>query len=262
MNSMNLLKGPEEAKIRLLRAERIWLFLDYDGTLADFAKTPDDVEPSEEVIAILTKIKQDPKYRLGIISGRRLEHVQRLVPVKGILLAGTYGVELLTSEGKLVHRLEFDHIRPTLDALKPVWKHLSKSQDGFYLEDKGWTLAIHARFADEKQAGLVLTHARAFAEDHIDPQIFRILGGHKFLEVGPILADKGSTIEYVLKNFTWEGAVPVYIGDDDKDEAAFAKINQHKGIGIVVSAQERESRAVLRLESPRIVRQWLDTIIL
>ena len=263
MNSTHLLDGPEEAQLRLSQAKRIWLFLDYDGTLADFADTPDDVVPDKDLIDLLTKIKQNPKYRLGIISGRRLNHVQRLVPVKDIWLAGTYGIEILTPDGNLIQRLGFTDIRPTLDAIKPAWEDLIMGQDGFYLEDKGWTLAIHARFANEKQAKQVLTRARRIAENNLDPENFRILGGHKFLEVGPILADKGLTIDYILKHFSWKGALPVYIGDDDKDEVAFAEINGYKGIGIVVSARKRrKSHAVLRLESPQSVRRWLNTIIL
>jgi trehalose 6-phosphate phosphatase len=262
MKKTDLLYGPEEAKLRLSNAERIWLFLDYDGTLADFADTPDDVNPEAEIIDILTKLKENPQYRLAIISGRRLDHIQRLVPVEGILLAGTYGIEILTPNGDLIHRLEFNKIRPILEIIKPAWERLILDQNTFYLEDKGWTLAIHARYASEDQANLVLSKAQSIAEKNIKPETFRILGGHKFLEVGPIIANKGLTIEYLLEHFPWQGALPVYIGDDDKDEAAFAKINEYNGIGIVVSNQNRQSYAVLCLKSPQIVRQWLNTIIL
>jgi len=262
MKSAPLLSGTTEAKIRLTQAGRIWLFLDYDGTLADFADTPDHVQPDAEIIEILSKLKENPKYRVGIISGRRLSHIQRLVPVEGILLAGTYGIEIWTPDRKLIHRLEFSSIRPTLDAIKPNWERLIADQNIFYLEDKGWTLAIHARFAAESQAKQILTEARLIAEQNLKPESFRILGGHKFLEIGPKIADKGLTIDYLFEHFNWEGALPVFIGDDDKDEAAFRKISEHAGIGIVVSPQNRKSHAVLRLESPEKVRQWLNTIIL
>jgi trehalose 6-phosphate phosphatase len=261
MSSGDYLIGPETARKCIEQAQRIWLFLDYDGTLADFAPTPDDILPDPDIIHLIAKLKQYNRYRIAIISGRRLSHIQDLVPVEGILLAGTYGLEILTPEGKLIHRLEFNAIRPTLEAIKPNWESLIHEMDAFYLEDKGWTLALHARFATQSQADPILSKARQIAERSLKPGIFHILGGDKFLEVGPNVADKGLAIDYVLEAFAWQGALPVYVGDDDKDEAAFTKINEHNGISIVVALKNRKSHAVLRLKSPQKVRQWLNTMI-
>ena len=44
----------ERLNKRLVGARRLWLFLDYDGTLADFADTPEHVNPDPEVIDLLT----------------------------------------------------------------------------------------------------------------------------------------------------------------------------------------------------------------
>jgi trehalose-phosphatase len=245
---------------RLKQAERLRLFLDYDGTLAGFAPTPDHVFPDEEVVALLTRLVAHPDLWVSVISGRRLSHVRTLVPVKGILLAGSYGLELLTPGGQQVNRLEYGQVRPVLEALKPHWEALLAGREGFYLEDKGWTLAIHARFAAGPEAAEVLAQARRLAGQAASQELFRILGGHKFLEIGPRLAHKGETIKYLLERYPWPGALPVYIGDDDKDEEAFAVINQQGGLTILVSAQPRDTQAQGRLESPESVRHWLKTL--
>jgi hypothetical protein len=36
--------------------------------------------------------------------------------------------------------------------VKPRWERLIADRDGFFLEDKGWALAIHARFAADGEA--------------------------------------------------------------------------------------------------------------
>jgi trehalose-phosphatase len=245
---------------RLAQAERLWLFLDYDGTLADFAPTPEHVNPDPQLIGLLTKLARHPRIRMAVISGRRLSHVEALVPVPGIFLAGTYGIELRTSEGERINRVEYEAIRPTLNALKPRWSHLIAGHEGFFLEDKGWALALHARFADEDEAEEVLTATRSVATGAARSGPFRLLGGHKFLEIGPTLAHKGQTVDYLLDRYPWPGALPVYLGDDDKDEEAFGVIKARAGIGILVAREPRKTKADYRLESPRAARHWLERL--
>lgn len=253
-----------DAQAPLVGTRRLRLFLDYDGTLAELAPTPEVVEPDEELVALLHRLSRDPRIWASIISGRRLSHVQKLVPVPGILLAGTYGIELQTPEGERIDRLEYDTIRPALAQIKPRWAELIVDREGFFLEDKGWSLALHARFADPQETEEALTAARRVATaviDAGDPHLFRLLGGHKFLEIGPCLAHKGRAIEYLLDRWPWPGAQVLYLGDDDKDEEAFAVIQARGGIAIVVTREPRETRADFRLESPTHARRWLRGLL-
>ena len=109
----------ELANERLGRAERLWLFLDYDGTLAHFAPTPAHIEPDPELVNLLTRLAQHPRIRVSVVSGRRLSHVKGLLPGPRIMLAGSYGIELQTSEGERIDRVDYDAVRPVLDELKP-----------------------------------------------------------------------------------------------------------------------------------------------
>jgi trehalose 6-phosphate phosphatase len=251
---------PEWIDERLAQARRLWFFLDYDGTLADFSPTPEHVDPDPQVVDLLTKLSQHPCFRITIVSGRRLSHIRALLPVSGLMLAGTYGVELHTPQGQLIKRVAYEKIRPTLDALKPGWEHLIAGRNGFYLEDKGWALALHARFAEDTEAERLLDAARREATVPAATGLFRLLGGHKFLEIGPTLAHKGRTVEYVLDHYPWPDALPVYLGDDDKDEEAFGVIKARGGIAILVSREPRNTQADCRLGSPATVRQWLETV--
>ena len=249
--------------MNLARTRRLWLFLDYDGTLADLAPTPEHVNPDPAVVDLLTGLVRHPTIRVAVISGRRLSHVETLVPVPGVLLAGTYGIELRTPEGKRVSRVDFDAIRPPLEVLKPQWLKLIARHESFFLEDKGWALALHGRYADEEGAKRVLTEAREVAAETVqDTSLgsFRLLGGHKFLEIGPMLAHKGKTVDYLLNHYPWPGALPLYLGDDDKDEEAFDVIKSRGGIAMLVASGPRSTKADCRLASPRAVRGLLRTL--
>jgi trehalose-phosphatase len=240
----------------------IWLFLDYDGTLSDFAPNPDIIEPKPEVIECIQQLAAHPLIRVSIVSGRRLKHVKDLVPVSGILLAGTYGIEILTPEEKNVFREDYETIRPVLEWLKPRWEALITKHNGFYLEDKGWALAIHARYANNHIASQVLAAALKYISEITNTDQFRVLGGDRFLEFGSNKANKGETIRYLLDQFPFKNALPVYVGDDDKDEEAFEVIIAAGGIAVQVAAQDGSSLASARLDNPKAVLAWLKTLII
>jgi len=245
-----------------LKQKHVDLYLDYDGTLAEFAPTPDDVLPNDQVIGLVSQLADSRNLRVSIISGRRLAHIQKLLPVKGVFLAGTYGVEMQATNGTEFHQMPYNVVRPTLDSLKPLWRGLIEGKKGFYLEDKGWALAIHARSAEEKQGMQVLETAEKMLTKDVLGKHFQKIHSYRFLEIGPRNADKGHALRYLFDNFHWEGAIPIYIGDDDKDEEAFQVINEHDGHAILVSKKPRKTEAKYILDSPGEVHQWLKDVFL
>jgi trehalose-6-phosphatase len=101
----------------------------------------------------------------------------------------------------------------------------------------------------------VLSDARRIAVEKAYFGPFRVLGGHRFLEIAPLLAHKGRTVDYLLSRYAWPGARLLYLGDDDKDEEAFGVI-QARG-----ASEPRETTADCRLESPGAARRWLRVLL-
>jgi len=243
----------------------LWLFLDYDGTLAEFAPTPEDILPNKDLIALVDELVHLPDTRVAIISGRRLGHIQALLPVSDMLIAGTYGLEIQTPDGNINYRLDYGELRPLLDELKKKWEQLLKGRSGFFLEDKGWTIAIHAKDAAEQEAEITLEQAHRQADGIINQgptDVFRLLGGHRFLECSPREADKKRTVEYVVSGQRWhDETLFVYLGDDDKDEVAFEAVQDRGGIVVAVGDRLRNSTADCWLPSPQAVRNWLRAVL-
>ncbi len=255
------IQAPQVIFANLRPDQQIWLFLDYDGTLADFAPNPDIIQPDDGLIDLLSRLTRHPRIRTAIVSGRRLQHITELVPIEGIWLAGTYGIEMRTPDGRRKDVLAYDTVRPIIEKIKPDWEELLQDDQHFYLEDKGWSLAIHARFAADEEAAHRIAKASQLAKKHMSHNIMHLLGGHKFLEICPIIAAKPKAIEFILKNDPVPGSIPVYLGDDDKDELAFSTIKEHHGIPIVIASTERATQASYRLASPRAVRAWLEDLL-
>ena len=138
------------------------------------------------------------------------------------------------------------------------------SRNGFYLEDKGWTLAIHARFAAENEFNEVIAQARDTLDTKMLAGRFRILEGHRFLEIAPLLASKKETVSYILLHNPLPNARVLYIGDDDKDEEAFPLIHTQHGVAIKVfqpSQTSRPTEADFFFRSPTETLDWLEGLV-
>jgi trehalose 6-phosphate phosphatase len=238
-------------------AKTVRLFLDYDGTLADFAPNPDVILPDSRVISLLDRLAHTRKFFPAVISGRRLAHIRALLPVKGLLLAGSYGLEMLLPDGRQPLAVDTIRIRPALDRILPAWKSLLADRQGFYLEDKGLALALHARFADGREAVQVLAAARAEVERLKPGADFCLIRGERFIEILPSAASKARTVKEILENHTAPGALAVYAGDDAWDEESFTVVQRFGGLAVLVSTEEKPTRANFRIEGPAQVQNWL-----
>ncbi|MEJ2598889.1 MAG: trehalose-phosphatase [Anaerolineales bacterium] len=251
-NLTHLVQGQVE------RGKPVWFFLDYDGTLADFAPTPDIVEPDPQLIHILGQLARQSNLRLTLISGRMLSQIRILVPLEDIYLAGTYGVEIQLPSGEVIQRVSLQTIRTALERVKEGWTNLVQNLNGYFIEDKNWAVAMHARFAERGEADSVLDQARIIAGRETGEGDLQLLGGDRFLEIGPTLAHKGETVAWMLDNFPLPEALLVYLGDDDKDEQAFAVIHARGGLCVLVGPRLEDTKADYHLDDPSRVRKWLN----
>lgn len=247
----------ESMKQRTRPAHRVRVFMDYDGTLADFAPAPDIIQPDPELIAVLKQLTRLEKYLPTVISGRSLQHLKALLPMTGLTLAGTYGLEIELPDGTQTAAVEFDRVRPVMQALLPKWQALMDGQSGFHLEDKGWALAMHARFANAEDARRVLDAARREIDTLSPGSDYAVEYRDRFLEIVPVEANKRRSVEKILATYTPAGTLPIYVGDDMNDESAFEAILNARGLCVRVSRDEIATRAQYRLTGPSQVRELL-----
>jgi trehalose 6-phosphate phosphatase len=244
-------------------AECLWLFLDYDGTLVKFSRTPGILEPDKKLISLIKRLAELTRLRVAIVSGRRLRDLQTLLPVGGIFLAATYGIEIITPEGERIQREDYSQVRPYLERLKPHWQEIIGERKGFYLEDKGWSLALHARYASEQDARQVISSIQHTLDQDLITSDYRLIKYKRFLEVSTAKAHKGRAVSFLLNSFPLPGARLVYIGDDDNDSEAFEIIHSLGGIAIAVAqyfGYVRSSGGDYVMRSPKAVRRWLGNL--
>lgn len=248
---------PPELRRLAVTGTRLWLFLDYDGTLVPLARTPGEAQPDPPLLDLLTCLVNTPSLRVTILSGRPLSWLQAVLSIPGLMLAGTYGVETQLGDGTLVVRADDAQMGSRVQQIKGIWTELVKGHEGFFIEDKGRAVALHARFAQPEDADVILPAAESAARQLMTDTVLRVVGGHRFLEIAPAAAHKGATVEWLLQEQSFPNAQLVYFGDDDKDEQAFEVIVQHGGLPIVVGEPRGPTLAPIRASSPSQVREWL-----
>ncbi len=82
-----------------------------------------------------------------------------------------------------------------------------------------------------------------------------MLEAHCAFELKSRQFDKGRAVEAFLETPAFRGRTPIFIGDDDTDEAGFAAVAARGGRAYSVG--RRRPGVVATFESPSAVRGWL-----
>ena len=230
------------------------LFLDVDGCIVEFQPRPEDVHVPETLLVTLVALKNELGGALALVSGRTLEQLDNLFEPLLLPSAGLYGFERRSADG---HR----HPAPVPD--KAAIEHVQRAcyelllhHPGLTIEDKGYALALHYRSAPHL-AGVIAAAAAAI----VAPlgSAYEVQPGALVQELKPAACNKGAALRAFLREVPFVGRVPVFLGDDHADEAAFIAVNALGGISIGVGIA-RETRASFHLPDPAAARAWLDEV--
>lgn len=233
---------------RLRAAERIALFLDFDGTLAPICPHPEQVSLAPATRRALKRLARRRGVHVWIISGRRAADVRRHVRVPGIACVGLHGWErggrLRKSETqRFVQRLRRE-AEAKLEGLEGVW-----------VEDKFIGFAVHYRRA----SALAMRKARAAVRQAVAPYAskLRVMEGKKVREILPLeVKGKGEAVRALLGELKGP-ALAIYAGDDSTDEAAFRALP--RGLTVRVG-DPRRTHARYKLRDLEEVREFLERL--
>ena len=227
------------------------LFLDFDGTLIDFAATPDAVVVPPGLPTVLVACADALDGAVAIVSGRPIAALDAMLHPLRLPAAGLHGLELRLVDGTVEQAA---HGAAGLAGLRARFMSLVQEDARLVVEDKGSSMALHFRRAPEREQELRAFVAAA-ATRHNGHQVMH---GKMVLEVKPAHADKGTAIARILETPPFAGRRPVFAGDDTTDEDGFAVVNGHGGISVKVG--EGESAATFRVPDVTALRNWLATI--
>lgn len=117
----------------------IFMFLDYDGTLAPIVGTPDKAVISDEMRSLIIKLKDI--IPVAVISGRALKDVKDRVGIEDIIYAGNHGAEIWDGRKAIISQGSEENRRLLEEVLEKLKKETSYIK-GVLIEDKGITASI------------------------------------------------------------------------------------------------------------------------
>ena len=240
--------SPSAAGPDMPEPERMALFLDLDGTLAQIEPTPGAVGPDARRNTVLARATKALDGRLAVISGRTIAEVDRILNGQVKAVAGVHGLE---------HRSAFGDqatppAHPGLSDAKRAFAAFAATDPGLEIEDKGVSVTLHYRRAPQAAAAARDLAGRLAASTGLLRQ-----DGHCVVELRTPGPTKGDAVAAFMAEAPFAGAVPVFVGDDVTDEDAFAAAVAKGGLGVLVGPV-RETHASFVLDNVGDVLAWLE----
>jgi trehalose 6-phosphate phosphatase len=256
------MKGATEADLlfdrlgdigRALRGARlIFLFLDFDGTLAPIVEDPDAASISPESRRHLAGLARREMFRVALISGRSLSDLQQRVGIGGITYAGNHGLEIRGPGFSFAEPAALERVSVLRGLARTLEIRLGGTA-GVRVEDKRLTASVHYRNArpeDKAAVRLVVEETVASASS-----LFQVIDGLEVSEIRPrVNWNKGTAARWILASTGRLDALPVYVGDDATDEDAFSVLAD--GITVRVG-RTPETLAHYQLECQQEVEPFL-----
>lgn len=240
----------------LFRASRVALLSDFDGTLAPVVLDPPTAQLPEATRRTLRCLAECDRAQVGIVSGRKLAELRRLVRVPGIWYVGSHGFEVCDPRGRVQVRVPTSQ-RRRIAALRRHLRQRLKALPGVWVEPKPVSVTVHSRRASRS----VAQRAQRIVEEEWQRQHswLRLQEGKKTLELLPAKNVSKATVVLDLLA-RWRRHQPkdrwlvLYLGDDQADEKVFARLKR-RGISIFVG--RGKTRARYRLASPKAAGEFL-----
>ncbi|MCK9614193.1 MAG: trehalose-phosphatase [Candidatus Omnitrophica bacterium] len=249
--------------VKVIDGKSIYLFLDYDGTLAPIVDKPEEAFLPKETRELLINLAKDCNCKIAIISGRTINDVKGRVKIKNIIYAGNHGLEIEGPKIKFRARIHPKFLTMFNSIKDSLAKKLSGIK-GVFVEDKGLTLSLHYRLVNKKHVSDVKTIFHETVITYLAGDRIRVKSGKMIFEIRPPIDwDKGKAVLWLLSRQQFvnknKNVLPIYIGDDITDEDAFCAI-RNKGLTVFVGSP-KESCAEYYLKSTQDVAKLLGRIL-
>jgi trehalose 6-phosphate phosphatase len=218
------------------------LICDFDGVLSPIVADPTTSAMSPQVASALGRLARCLGL-VAVISGRPLAFLRERVPVAGIPLLGSYGIEQFRQGEAYMAPEAREWLHKVRGASEQLREHFA-NWPGVRIEEKAVSVAVHWRQAHDQDAASA--EIRRVTAGIGAATGLRAEPGKLVSELRPpIDVDKGSAIAALLAEGKPE--VIAYAGDDLGDIPALRAVREAGGYALVVDHGAETDLRLLRL---------------
>jgi trehalose 6-phosphate synthase/phosphatase len=217
--------------------------LDYDGTIVDFAPTPDKAIPSADTLLVLNNLTNIPKTTVAIITGRRLQEIDKLLghlPLNFIAEHGATSKE----NGEWISQITNDPLWK--NKVLPLLHKITMTCPNSFVEEKHFCLTWHYRNAEANAGEKHSKELIRLLENFTHSYNLKTLEGNKAVEIMSKETSKGKATQKLINIEPYDCIL--CMGDDRTDEDMFETLLPNPG-AITIKIGEGETLAKHRLES-------------
>lgn len=237
---------------QMCEAEKLAIFLDYDGSVSELKKKPSDALPDEEIKALFSRLENAKPVDVYITSGRTREDMDQWF--------SGYDFNLIAEHGyyyKHHHASDWIAFDPQAELswknqIIDVFQLYSGTTPGSFIEEKTSSVVWHYRNSDPEFGTWKAHQLVAELYEMLSNLPVEIHHGKKIVEVSSIQINKGRVLEYFMLLNKYDAVLCA--GDDETDESMF-RLHADSIISIKIGMED--TAAKFRVSSPRMFREFL-----
>ncbi|MXN89887.1 bifunctional alpha,alpha-trehalose-phosphate synthase (UDP-forming)/trehalose-phosphatase [Flavobacterium sp. Sd200] len=207
--------------------KRLFL-LDFDGTLVSLQPRPEMAVPDKKLLDLLSKLAENPKNEIWIISGRDKEFLEKHL--------GHLPIGLVAEHGGYIKRTQWDSVIHGMpewkDRVIEVMEEYTDRNAESFIEVKEFGVAYHYRNVDEKLGFLTSRELLTLLKNHLYNTPVQIIDGNKVIEVKHFMAHKGTTCRDNI--LCGDHDFVLAFGDDKTDEDLFEQLTAENQFSVKV----------------------------
>jgi len=242
----------------LLQTENTAFFLDYDGTISEIKKRPEDAVPNDEIKELFARLEAQKNPDVYLISGRKKEDMDQWF--------SRYRFNLIAEHGYCYRHhnaaewIVFDTQADLSwkNQIIDIFQLYTGMTPGSNIEEKTSSVVWHYRNSDPEFGNWKANQLVAELYEMLSNLPVEIRHGQKIVEVGSMQINKGIVLGYFVQLNNYEAVLCA--GDDETDESMFRYVGDAELFSIKVG-NDADTMARFRMPGPKAFRAFLSDML-
>lgn len=240
------------------KAGRIAFFLDYDGTISDLKKRPDNALPDEEIKQLFYRLASVSQKHMDVflVSGRKKEDMDQWFAPYGFNLIAEHGYFFKMHGSQQWQVFDENADLSWMDRLVEILQLSTGTTPGSFVEMKTASVVWHYRATDPELGTWKANQLVGELVEMLSNLPVEIHHGKKIVEVSSIQINKGMIMNHFLGSKAYDAVLCA--GDDETDESMFSIADEPM---VSIKVGEGQTAAKYQISDPKAFRAFLNRLI-